>query len=352
MGAGPFLYPIMINIDLHKTHTTILSVDDSPDKSALMSLLLRHAGYHVVTALDGREGLEIAKLEIPDLIISDVSMPVMGGVELCRHVRADQRLRTVPIMLVTAMQKDTDSVARGLAAGADDYLEVPFDPERLIARVARLIERKRTEEPLARLASIVENSEESIIGTTLEGTITSWNFGAERVYGYIAAEVLGRSVFSIIPADRREELEGILNEISNGLSISRFQTRRLRKDGKVIDVSVTASPIKDARHKVIGASAISRDITEQILAEMERERLIKELQDALAEVKTLRGILPICMTCKKIRDDEGTWRQLEAYISEHTDANFSHGMCEPCAQNIYPEIYEKLQRDESNRGGS
>jgi PAS domain S-box-containing protein len=204
---------------------------------------------------------------------------------------------------------------------------------------------------LARLASIVENSEEAIIGITLEGTITSWNFGAERVYGYLAAEVLGRSVFSIIPTDRQEELEGILNEISNGVSISRFQTRRLRKDGRIIDVSVTASPIKDARDKVIGASAISRDITERIRAEMERERLIKQLQDALAEVKTLRGILPICMTCKKIRDDEGAWRQLEAYISEHTDANFSHGMCEPCAQNIYPEIYEKLQRGDSNGGG-
>src|SRR5258705_4430996 len=104
---GTFLR-LMKNIDLHQTRTTILSVDDSPDKSGLMSFLLRQAGYHVVTALDGREGLEIAKLEIPDLIISDVSMPVMGGVELCRFVRADQRLRTVPIMLVTAMQKDTE----------------------------------------------------------------------------------------------------------------------------------------------------------------------------------------------------------------------------------------------------
>jgi PAS domain S-box-containing protein len=171
------------------------------------------------------------------------------------------------------------------------------------------------------------------------------------VYGYLTAEILGRSIFSIIPADRREELEGILNEISNGASINRFQTRRLRKDGNVIDVSVTASPIKDARNNVIGASAISRDITERMRAETERERLIKELQDALAEVKTLRGILPICMTCKKIRDDEGAWRQLEAYISEHTDANFSHGMCEPCAQNIYPEIYEKLQTVDNKRGG-
>lgn len=341
----------MKNIDLHKTRTTILSVDDDPDKSQLMSFVLRQAGYHVVTALDGRDGLEIAKSEIPDLIISDVSMPVMGGVELCRFVRADQRLRTVPIMLVTAMHKDTDSVARGLAAGADDYLEVPFDTERLIAKVARLIERKRTEEPLARLAWIVENSEEAIIGTTLEGTITSWNFGAEHVYGYMAEEVLGRPVFSIIPSDSREELERILNRINNGESISRFQTRRLRKDGKVIDVSVTASPIKDARDKVIGASAISRDITDRIQAEKEREHLIKELQNALAEVKTLRGILPICMNCKKIRDDEGAWRQLETYISEHTDANFSHGVCEPCAKSIYPEIYEKLQAEDSNTGG-
>lgn len=330
---------------LPKARSTILSVDDSLDKLELLSVLLRQAGYQVLTATNARQGLEIAREEIPDLIISDVSMPGTDGIELCRLIRADERLRSVPLMLVTALYKDTVTMARGLAAGADEYLEAPYDPGRLIAKVARLIERKRTDEPLATLASIVENSEEAIVGKRLDGTITNWNYGAERIYGYQAAEALGQSIYSlIIPADTREETEGILNAIRRGVRVNRFQTKRLRKDGKLIDVSLTISPIKDGQGRLTGASAIARDITESIRAEAERKRLINELQDALAEVKTLRGIVPICMHCKKIRNEEGAWTQLEIYIREHTHAEFSHGICDPCTQSMYPEIYEKTSR--------
>jgi len=329
----------------HKEPNTILSVDDSPDKAEIIALILQEAGYRVLSATSGQEGLEIAQREIPDLIISDVTMPKMDGFEFCRLIRADDRLRGIPIMLNTAIRKDTESLARGLAAGADDYLEAPFDPGRLAAKVARLIERKRTDEPLAVLASIVENSEEAIIGKLLDGTVTSWNFGAERIYGYKAEEVLGRSIYDlIIPPDRREEMQGILNGIGRGVRVNRFETRRVRKDGNLIDVSVSIAPIKDSHGRLTGASSIARDITEALSAEAERRRLIKELQDALAEVKTLHGILPICMHCKKIRDEEGAWKQLELYIRDHTHAEFSHGICGPCTEKMYPEIYEKIQR--------
>lgn len=321
----------------------ILIVDDSPDKLELLSLVLREAGYQVLSASSGLEGLEIAKRAIPDLIISDVSMPETDGIEFCRLIRADENLRSVPIMLVTALCKDTETLARGLAAGADEYFEVPFDPGRLIAKVARLIERKRTDEPLAVLASIVENSEEAIIGKTLDGTITNWNYGAERIYGFKAQEALGQSIYSlIVPEDKREEMEGILKGIGRGLRVNRFQTKRLRKDGQLIDVSVTVSPIKDAHGRLTGASAIGRDITEALLAEAEKGRLITELQSALGEIRTLRGIVPICMHCKQIRNEEGAWTQLELYIREHTHAEFSHGICDPCTKILYPETYEKL----------
>ncbi|HYJ47706.1 MAG TPA: PAS domain S-box protein, partial [Pyrinomonadaceae bacterium] len=253
----------------------------------------------------------------------------------------------VPIMLVTALLRDVESMAEGLRAGADDYLEAPYEPQRLVAKVARLIERKRAEEPLARLASIVENCEDAIIGKTLDGRVTSWNFGAERMYGYRSEEMIGQSIYAIVPADRREELRGILNGLGRGARINQLQTQRVRKGGQVVDVLVTISPIRDASGRVVGASAIARDITERLQGEAERERLIEELQTALAEVKTLRGILPICMHCKKIRDDEGAWRQLEVYIREHTNADFSHGMCEPCAKKLYPEIYARLHPGES-----
>ena len=328
-----------------KEQTTILSVDDSPDKLELIALILREAGYRVLSASNGQEGLELAKEEIPDLIISDVTMPGMDGFEFCRLIRADASLHGIPIMLNTAIRKDTESLTLGLAAGADDYLEAPFDPGRLAAKVARLIERKRTDEPLAILASIVADSEDAIIGTLLDGTTTSWNFGAERIYGYTAEEVVGRPLFDLtVPVELREQMEGILNAIRRGVRVNRFETRRIRKDGKIIHVSLSVAPIKDSHGRVTGASSIGRDITEAILAEEEKKRLIKELQDALAEVKTLRGILPICMHCKKIRDEEGAWKQLELYIRDHTHAEFSHGICGPCTKQMYPEIYEKMQR--------
>src|SRR5687768_3891218 len=105
-----------------------------------MGNLLRKAGYSVLTAEDGSEGLALARRERPDLVISDVTMPVMGGLEFCREIRADSELKTVPILLVSALQKDTESVVAGLQAGADDYLEIPFDSTRLIAKVSRLLE--------------------------------------------------------------------------------------------------------------------------------------------------------------------------------------------------------------------
>src|SRR5438477_5010348 len=130
---------VLTETDPH-TEGTVLAVDDTPDRLQLLEVLLRQSGYRVLTAAEGREGLKIALDECPDLIISDVSMPVMDGIELCRRVRADARLSAVPFLLVSAMRKDSESVVEGLRAGADDYLEAPYDPMRLIALSARLVE--------------------------------------------------------------------------------------------------------------------------------------------------------------------------------------------------------------------
>ncbi|HEX8500123.1 MAG TPA: response regulator [Pyrinomonadaceae bacterium] len=128
--------------------TTILIVDDAPDRLRLTAELLTQSGYRVMTAGGGREAYKIAEQAGPDLIVSDVAMPVMDGIELCRMVRAHDRLRWTPILLTSALRKDNESVVEGLRAGADAYLEVPYDPERLITKIARLVERKALEEAL------------------------------------------------------------------------------------------------------------------------------------------------------------------------------------------------------------
>lgn len=140
------------------------------------------------------------------------------------------------------------------------------------------------------LAAIVESSDDAIITKDLTGTITSWNKGAEQLFGYAARETIGRSITLLIPPERLQEETEILAKISRGEPITHFETKRLRKDGSLLDISLTISPVKNADGKIIGASKIARDITEQKRAENElrnaREHLAranKELEERVEE---------------------------------------------------------------------
>ena len=127
----------------------------------------------------------------------------------------------------------------------------------------------RTVEADARLAAIVENSDDAIVGETLDGTITSWNGGAERIFGYTAAEAVGQSIEIIRPSEMADNMPPILDMIRGGGAVGLHETTRVRKDGRHIVVSLTVSPIRDREGKVVGASKIARDITEQKKAQQE-----------------------------------------------------------------------------------
>lgn len=129
---------------------TILVVNDNADTSDLMRVLLAKAGYQVLSAFDGNEGVYLASSEKPDLVISDVNMPKLDGIELCRRLRAQPGTRLLPVILISAERMGSENAVAGLRAGADDYLEAPFDPIRMIGKVVRLLERKQAEEELGR----------------------------------------------------------------------------------------------------------------------------------------------------------------------------------------------------------
>jgi PAS domain S-box-containing protein len=153
-----------------------------------------------------------------------------------------------------------------------------------LALIVDITERKLMEETRAQLAAIVESSDEAIIGKTLDGIITSWNEGAERVYGYVAAEVVGRPISILIPPDLIDELPAILNRMRMGESINHYETARLRKDGQRINVSLTLSPIRDSAGNISGASTIARDITERKRAEEQityQAYLLENVNDAV-----------------------------------------------------------------------
>jgi PAS domain S-box-containing protein len=141
-----------------------------------------------------------------------------------------------------------------------------------------ITERRRVEEARTRLAAIVESSEDAIIGKTLEGIITSWNQGAERIYGYTAEEVIGRSLVFLMPPDHPDELPTLLARLARGEIITHYETTRLRKDGQVIPVALTISPIRNPAGTIVGASTIARDITARKQAEAEVERRRRETE--------------------------------------------------------------------------
>jgi len=132
----------------------------------------------------------------------------------------------------------------------------------------------------AQLAAIVDSSQEAIIGKTLEGTITSWNAGAERLYGYAAADIVGRSIALLIPADHPDELADILMKIRQGDRVESFETQRLTQDGRRRDIALTISPIKDAQGRIVGASSIARDITERKRADAALRHMSEQAQQA------------------------------------------------------------------------
>jgi PAS domain S-box-containing protein len=123
------------------------------------------------------------------------------------------------------------------------------------------------------LAAIVESSEDAIVSKRLDGTITSWNPAAERLFGYTAEEVIGRPISMLAPPDRENEMPATLERIRRGQKVDRYETVRRRKDGSLVDISLTVSPIRDETGRIVGASKIARDITARKRAE-ERQRLL------------------------------------------------------------------------------
>jgi PAS domain S-box-containing protein len=184
-------------------------------------------------------------------------------VEPLQTTRRRQDGTAVDVLLTISPIKD----ARGRVTGASS--------------VARDIgDRLRLDEALARLAAIVDSSDDAIVSKTLDGTITSWNGAAERLFGYRADEAIGQSIFIVIPGDRRAEEEEVLRRLRAGQRIEHFDTVRRRKDGSLVEVALTVSPVRAPDGRIIGASKIARDITQRKRVERERAAMYEEAAQA------------------------------------------------------------------------
>lgn len=293
---------------------TVLVVDDTLSSLKLVTDILSAEGHQVLPANSGELALAAVALKAPQLILLDLRMPGMDGLEVLRRLKARDESRDIPVMILSAVTESQQRI-EGLRLGAVDFLSKPFAREELLARVStqvslalvrarleqqtaelrlsneqlqiEMVARQRVEDALRLakeaaeeglekerrlLASIVFSSQDAIISKNLDGIVTSWNRGAEKVFGYSAAEIVGQPILMLIPDERRDEEDRVLAAIRQGKSIEHYETTRIRKGGRPIGVSVTVSPIRDHQGRIIGASKIARDMSER-----------RQMEDALRE---------------------------------------------------------------------
>jgi two-component system, sensor histidine kinase PdtaS len=273
---------------------SILNVEDSSAARSSVSRLLRERGFHVEEAETAADALRLIAHK-PDLVLLDVSLPDGDGRDVCRQIKEQAGAVPPLVVLVSGVYLDTQDRVTGLEGGADGYLTKPVEPAELVAQLRSLLRirqaeqqarsaRAEADEARARLAAIVESSGDAIIGMTLEGQIVSWNPGAERLYGYAAAEVEGRPIAMLIPPNHADELPGIMERLRGGQRIEPYDTVRLRKDGTLVDVSLSVSPIADAAGTVTGAASIARDISERKRAEQAVRASLREKEVLLREI--------------------------------------------------------------------
>jgi PAS domain S-box-containing protein len=272
----------------------ILWADDNADMRAYVGRLLG-GRFDVVAVPDGQAALDAARASKPDLVLSDVMMPRLDGFGLLRELRADPELCEIPVILLSARAGEEARI-EGMEATADDYLIKPFSARELRALVESHLKMsrfrqeateavRRADRNASLLASIVESSDDAIVSKNLDGIIMSWNQGAERLFGYTAAEAIGKSINILIPPDRFEEEPGILARLRRGERVDHFETIRVRKDGSRLNISLTISPVKDAQGVVVGASKIARDITERVRQEQALQIANAALHQANADLQ-------------------------------------------------------------------
>jgi len=243
---------------MNMTKARILLVEDSSTQALKLQHILEVNDFSVTMAKEGSDGLEKARLTIPDIIITDIMMPVMDGYELCSRIKADVALRHIPVILLTTLASPED-ILKGLKCGADNFITKPYESEHLISRIEYILANQKLRHGSASDISI------------------------EIVFG-------GQHYF--LTSSRIQILD---------LLLASFETA-VRKNNEL-------------------------------------EEANRQLRAALKTIGKLGELIPICCHCKKIRNDQGYWQQLESYCMEHSIAEFTHGLCPTCEQTLYPQDF-------------
>jgi two-component system, OmpR family, response regulator VanR len=256
----------------------ILIVEDSPTQTKLLRHILEENNYSVDSETNGARALERVRHKKPDLIITDIVMPEMDGFTLCKALKSDPVLKSIPVMLLTSLSNPED-VIKGLQSGADNFLTKPYEDTFLLSCIHYIFANRE-----------------------LRNKRTS---GAE-----VEIMFAGKNYF--INSERMQIIDLLLSTYENAIQKN--------------------SELKKTHNDLI---SVYLQLEQK---NIELEKINHHLQQALTEVKTLSGLLPICAHCKKIRDDQGYWSQIETYMAERIDVEFTHGICPSCASKYFPSV--------------
>lgn len=308
-------------------------------KNSLISM-----GYKVIAIYSNGEDVlsQLSGCDV-DVILLDIMLEgELTGIDTARLIN---KKHDIPIIFLTAYA-DNATISSASSVKPYAYIVKPFDAKELNAAIEITLVKHSAERKLKisnkKYESLFMENPEPAVYLDPSFKVIDVNPRFIECFGYMLDEIYGKSIDKlIIPQGLQKEASTLSKQSEKGNVYK--DVYRKKKDGKLVPVSISAAPIIiDGIHT--GTFVIYKDISAQKKAEDEREEVIVKLKKALEEVKTLSGLIPICSHCKKVRDDNGFWDQVEDYIAKRSDADFSHGICPDCMKKYYPKIYEKLQK--------
>jgi PAS domain S-box-containing protein len=294
----------------------VLVIAPTGNDAVAMADFINSQGFRAQICSGPAEGARFALEGAGALLLTEEALKLPGVTELLDTLKAQPPWSELPLIILTSggesrLANLLDTVAS--AAGSITLLERPMSSTTLSRSIhAALRSRRRQYEARelielnSNLAAIVQYSEDAIISKDLNGIITSWNPGAEHLFGYTAQEAIGRPITIIVPADRMDEEPNILDHVGHGERFKHYQTVRRRKNEKTVEVSLTISPLQNERGEIVGASQIARDITAQ-------KRAAEALRQAQRELQRHAGNLEKAVA-ERTADLRATNEQLETFI--------------------------------------